>query len=242
MTEPYRKLPEEPTPAHLAPLLLGLALIAALLRAVDLLLLVVRPRLLLAYLRVISAQLRRTPYRETSFEKLHAARRAQKSVAELTYGETPVVTAARLLRAAGVGARSTVVDLGAGRGRVLLAARLLGARARGVEILEAHVAEVGPVLSAVGAELERGDATCASLEGATHIFLAWTCFSEVTRMKIQERLDSVPDGTRVVTLNWPIRGEGFAVVREGRALCSWGPTPYYVSERRRATADATRSP
>lgn len=217
----------------IVPLVVGaLFSLATVLRVVDALFLLRRPRLLRAYLRTWRAAFERTPWEDGSFDQLHDARRRHKSRIELTYGETPVVSAVRALRAAGVGPGSRVLDLGCGRGRVLLAARYLGAEAIGVELVASHVALTGPLLAAVGAEVRQGDAEEPPLEGVTHVFAAWTCFSAETRARIERALEGAPAGLRVIALNHPMRSERFALLRRLTLMCSWGRVPTTVHERK----------
>jgi SAM-dependent methyltransferase len=217
----------------MAPVLLFLALLSSCLRLLDGLVLSLRPRLLLAYLGLQRAQWRKTPYAARTFADRHDARAHHKSQAEITYGETPIVTAMYLLWRAGCNRKSSVLDLGAGRGRVLLAARYLRASCRGVELLASHVAQVQSILASIGGVLEHGDAANADMREATHIFLAWTCFSERTRQELSQRLLLLPDGARVIALNWGVEHPGFRAVTRGQVLCSWGVTPYFILERAR---------
>jgi SAM-dependent methyltransferase len=229
--DPFRTLPE-PEHGPLLPVLVSyLFSLSGVMRIVDTAVLAWRPRLFRAYLATWGTAFSRTPWADGSFDKIQDARRGRKSVIELTYGETPVASAIRLLRAAGVTRTSRVLDLGCGRGRVLLAARYLGAEARGVDLLESHVRLVREPLSRVGASVTTGDAETHDFGDATHVYLAWTCFSEKTRGRIAERLSELQPGTRVITLNHGIEHEGFTLVARAHPLCSWGRTPAYVYER-----------
>lgn len=232
MSELYKKLPDEEFGLRLSLLVVGAAIGSAVLRALDFALLATRPRLFGAYARLWARGLWRTPYSVPAFAKVHAARRSGKSASELTYGETPVVTAWRLFRRAGVGPGSFVIDLGAGRGRVLFAARLLGARARGVELLPAHVDAARFELERIGAEMALGDVAEERLVDASCVFVAWTCFSEATRARVAMRLRELREGARVLVLNWPLEQPGFELLWRGRVLCSWGRAPVYLYERR----------
>jgi SAM-dependent methyltransferase len=232
--ELFRRLPE-PEHGPMLPVLVSyLFSLAGLLRLCDFVLLLWRPRLLRASLAALLTSFQKTPWANGSFDKIHDARKRQKSLVELTYGETPTCTAVRVLRRAGVRQGSTLLDLGCGRGRVLLAARYLGADAVGVELLEAHVDAVGEILARVGAEVRLGDAEQTSLAGITHVFLAWTCFSAETRRRIEARLEGLEAGARVVTLNLAMSSPSFAPVLQTKALCSWGRVPVFVCERRPA--------
>lgn len=217
----------------LLPLVLaGLFSLGALLRWVDLLRLLPHPRLLFAYLQLWGKAFVHTPWSDGSFDKRRDARRFHKSMVELTYGETPVVTAVQALRAAGVDASSRVLDLGCGRGRVLLAARLLGAEAEGFDMLAGHVEVARDPLAAIGAGVYLGLAEEATLTGVTHVFVAWTCFSAETRARVVAHLRTAPAGLRVVVLNHCIEDDAFVLRRRLSLLCSWGRVPAFVYERK----------
>ncbi|NRD61510.1 class I SAM-dependent methyltransferase, partial [Corallococcus exiguus] len=89
--------------------------IAVVLRVTDLLLLLLRPRLLKPYMGLWWQRILRTPFRwRRTFEMTRALQTTGQSFRELMYGETPLVTALWFLKRAGVGRGSRVVDLGAG--------------------------------------------------------------------------------------------------------------------------------
>jgi SAM-dependent methyltransferase len=143
-----------------------------------------------------------------------------------------------------------MVDLGCGRGRVLLAARLLGAQAEGIDLLEAHVLAAREPLAAVGAEIRVGLAESVRLEGVTHVYAAWTCFSADTRARVTAHLRAGPIGLRVIVLNHPLEDGAFTLLESLALLCSWGRVPAYIYERippvalpsPLPAAPATRSP
>lgn len=230
--EMFRR-PAEPQHGPLLPILVSyLFSLSTVMRLADVALLLRRPKLLRAYLKTWRTAFVRTPWDDGSFDKLHDARRRHKSLVELTYGETPVVSAVRALRAAGVTQESAVLDLGCGRGRVLLAARYLGARAVGIELLEAHVDATRPILEAVGADVRLGDAERPPLTDITHVYIAWTCFSAETRARIEQRLLAGSPGLKVIALNHPVTSEGFRDLARLSVLCSWGRVPVTVHELR----------
>lgn len=207
-------------------------------RALDLLLVAARPRLLWAYLRISWADFWATPYRSRgSFSATLAARRAGQNVAELVYGETPLVTGVWLFRRAGVRRGATLLDVGAGRGRALLAARWLGAEARGVELLAAHVRPVQRTLARVGVRLASGEATSVALAGITHVYLTWTGYSATTRARLEAFLLDLAPGARVLALDQPLRGAGFRLLWRTRAFYPWGLEPVWVYERIPSQAD-----
>jgi hypothetical protein len=193
-------------------------------RALDLLILLARPRLLWPYLRVWGAELWASPYKwPRSFEAHRVVKTAGQTLRELMYGEVLLGTAVYLMWRAGVGRESVLVDIGAGRGRALLAARWLGAQARGIELWEPHVKAVGAAVRAAGASLEVGDAAQADLSGATHVLLNWCAFSPETQARLTERFQATcRPGTRFIAVTRPVEGAAFEPVSRHVTLFTWG--------------------
>jgi len=204
--------------------LILLLLINGVGRVLDVAVLLPRPGLLWAYVRLVAWHTIRSPYRDFASPGANPT--------ELTFGETPVFTGVLLFRRAGVGRDSLVVDLGAGRGRALIAARWLGAGARGIELIAEHVRCTRRALAGAGARLEAGDAASAALDDATHVLLTWTVYESVTRARIAERLARCAPGTRVIAVDAPIEREGFTTVAQTQGLFTWGRAPVWIQEVR----------
>jgi len=208
-------------------------LLDVLSRTGDLAVLVWRPRLLGPYLGLWLREALVSPYRlRRSFEVTRVLQASGQGFRELMYGETPVHSALWLFWRAGLGKGGQLVDLGAGRGRTLLAARWLGAGARGVELLEGHVALAMGPLKRAGAELVLGDATQADLQDATHVFTNWTALTPETRARLVERLRTCRPGTRILTVTRPVGAEGFTVLSRHWLLFTWGLEPVWIHEYR----------
>ena len=201
-------------------------------RVLDVLVLLPRPRLLWAYLRLWGAELWRSPYRwPRSFEARRVVTASGQTLRELMYGEVLVSTGAYLLARAGVRPGSTLVDVGAGRGRALLAARLRGADARGVELWEPHVRAMAPALRRVGATLEVGDAATADYAGATHVLLNWCAFSDETKARVTARLlQTCRPGTRLLAVTHPAEGDRLRTLSRHTTLFSWGLETVTIQE------------
>ncbi|HZH16875.1 MAG TPA: class I SAM-dependent methyltransferase [Archangium sp.] len=207
--------------------------IALFTRVTDVLVLCVRPWLLRPYLGIWLAEWMHSPYRpRRTFEVTRVLRESGQGFRELIYGETPLLTAVRLFRRAGVGRGCRVVDVGAGRGRVLLAARWLGAEARGVELLVDHVASVAGQLRPAGITLTVGDATREELGDVTHVFSNWTALSPETKARLVERFRTCRPGTRFILVTRPIEGPGFVTLSTHRMLFTWGFETVWVQEYR----------
>jgi hypothetical protein len=200
-------------------------------RTLDLLLLMLRPRLLRAYFGLWAAELAKSPYKwPRSFEAMRLLKTTGQTVRELMYGELPVFSGVWLFWRAGVGKDSRLMDLGAGRGRALLAGRWLGAEARGVELLAAHVGLTAGILEKTGAELVQADALETPLDGATHIFVNWTALSPETRTRLVARFRKCRPGTRFVVTSGQIDGPGFELRSKHLLLFTWGFARAYVHE------------
>jgi hypothetical protein len=201
-------------------------------RALDLLVLLPRPRLLGVYLMLWAAELLRSPYRRPrSFEVLRQLKERGGTIDELVYGELPVVTALWLLRRAGLGRGHTLLDPLAGRGRPLLAARWLGAGARGVELQALHVEPVERWLRLAQIQLEQGDAREAPLGTPSHVLLNWAGLSDRSRDQLEARLALLPAETRFISVGAPLRGSEFQVSPPRRALFTWGMASVYFARR-----------
>ncbi len=197
-------------------------IVGNLLRAADLVLACARPSVLVAYVKLWRSMLRNSPYRDKSYAKIQATKATSLTLSELTYGETPLVTAIVMMRAAGVRRGSVVFDPMAGRGRFLLAARLLGAQARGVEIVEENAYFAAPILARAGIELVQGDGALTDFSDATHAFVCWTCSSDQTRTAIGTALSTMKPGGKVLSVTWLVDVPGFKTLWSRRYLFTWG--------------------
>jgi hypothetical protein len=221
------------SPWELLVIRVSVLLISLCTRVADVLVLLWRPRLLGAYLRVWLAEFVHSPYRlAATFEVVRVLKSSAQDMRELVYGETPVATAVWVFRQAGLGRGGRLVDVVAGRGRALLGARWLGAEARGVDLLERHVSSVSGAMRAAGISLVVGDATREDLSDATHVYLAWTCLSPETKARVLERLRTCRPGTRLITVTRPVESPDFPAVSRHRVLFTWGFEPVWVHEYR----------
>ncbi|WP_426756062.1 class I SAM-dependent methyltransferase [Myxococcus sp. Y35] len=212
---------------------ISIMLIELFTRLGDVLVLLRRPRLLPPYLGLWLREVLVSPYRlKRSFEVTRVLQASGQVFNELMYGEMPVHTGVWLFWKAGLGPGSRLVDLGAGRGRTLIAARWLGAEARGVELMQHHVALASKPVERAGAQLVLGDATQADLQDATHVFTNWTALTPQTRARLVERFRTCRPGTRVLTVTRPVEAPGFTIVSKHRLLFTWGPEYVWIHEVR----------
>lgn len=200
-------------------------------RTGDLVWLATKPRLLMAYSSVWATEYRLSPYRpRASFSTILGLQVSGQTADELVYGETPVRTAARLFKAAGLGPQHSLLDIGAGRGRALLAARGLGASARGIELASEHVTAVESILSEVDVALSCEDGSTADLH-ATHVYIAWTGFAPNTRRRLVQRCAELAAGTIVITPSYPVEHPAFVQRAHLRGSYTWGSERVFIAER-----------
>lgn len=123
---------------------------------------------------------------------------------ELSYGETPTVTLARILELAELEPGSRFVDLGSGRGVTVMAAGLMGYKAAGLEIVGEYVERSRRAARRLGLEVElrQGDLLCEEWPEGGLYLLNSTAFPEPFREQLWSRLRELPSGVLVVTFDW----------------------------------------
>lgn len=141
---------------------------------------------------------------------------------DLTYGETPLLTAYDLLRELGAGPDDTVVDLGCGRGQVVnLAALAFGCQGVGLEVLPTLAERSRRVARRLGLATEF---RCADFRNevpaGTIYFVQPTTLEEASWRELTDQLKNAPNGARAVSLSVPIPGWDLRT-RTQRAY-SWG--------------------
>lgn len=148
---------------------------------------------------------------------------------DLTYGETPLLTAYELLRELEAGPADTVVDLGCGRGQVVnLAALAFGCSGLGLEVLPTLAERGQRVARRLGltTEFRQADFRTAQLPKATIYFLQPTTLEEPSWHKLCQQLQTAPAGARAVSLSLPI--PRWEISSRRLRAYSWGWCTTYV--------------
>lgn len=209
-----------------------LTVVGAIARILDMTVLCLTPRLFVANLRLLLLHLRNSPYRwPSSFETVRALSQAKQGRRELVYGETPVFTAKRLFKTAGLGKGMRFADLCAGRGRALLGAAALGGEAIGFELSAERAAGAPAILSRVGISLRIADGTVADLSEVDVAYVTWTGFSDEAKRRFEHVASSLRHGAHLLCADRPYEGEGFVEVGRTDALCTWGVVPVWIYRR-----------
>jgi protein-L-isoaspartate O-methyltransferase len=126
--------------------------------------------------------------------------------ADLSYGETPTVTLARILEVAELTPGARFVDLGAGRGVTVLAAALMGYSASGLEIVGEYVLRARRAAQRLAVEVEfrQQDFLQGEWPEGDLYLMNSTAFGEDMRDKLTERLRELGSQSMIVTYDWSL--------------------------------------
>lgn len=142
---------------------------------------------------------------------------AHSEAVELSYGETPTVTFARILEICALKPGARFVDLGAGRGVLVLAASMMGYSATGLEIVADYVSRASEAARRLGVEVDLREQDILNgewPEGDLYL-LNSTAFPQDMRIALLARLKNLSPNSLVVTYDWTLDPSHF---REQSAL------------------------
>ena len=226
-------------------LLIYLLIVNAAIFISNFLILIFNPRFLWAFLKIYFTGFMRTPYKLDDFRFSLVIRKNKISKDELIYGDTPILTAYKLFKQAGVfdknnNKKFNFYDLGAGRGWMILGAKFFGAKiSAGCDINPEHVALSKNILKKIGCEISLENSNKIKLNNknkpVTHAYLAWTTWSRISRDKICENLRNLEEKARIITLTWEIdltKFVEFEEIKRGTSFFSWGLANFYIYRRK----------
>lgn len=156
------------------------------------------------------------------------------------YGETPLTTMEKIARQSGLTAQDTVFELGCGRGRVCFWLHaFVGCQVVGIEWVPDFVAKAIQVQQRAhlsGLSFRMDDMVDADLTGATAIYLYGTCLDRTSILKLVDKFDKLPSGTKIITVSFSLAdysdGSAFEVMRVFPARFTWGEADVYLQCRR----------
>ncbi len=155
---------------------------------------------------------------------------------DLTYGETPILTAYQLLARVGCGPQDRICDLGCGRGAYnFVGALAFGASGYGSDVIEGFIRRNRALAKSLSLEeqleFEVGDIREGELPPATIYCLAPTTYSEQSWREISRRLTQAEDGTRAICLSRELPALAWRLDEELKMPFSWGENRVFLMTR-----------
>lgn len=151
------------------------------------------------------------------------------------YGETPLTTLEKIVKECQICADDTVFEMGCGRGRGCLWLRtMVGCRVVGIEWVPTFVSAARSAAKRAGLqgiEFRHEDMFESDYTGATVVYLYGTSLSEERAASAAKKLSTLPKGTKVITVSYPLTDydkESFEVMRLFPERYTWGEADVYL--------------
>lgn len=152
------------------------------------------------------------------------------------YGETPLKTFAYIAKTARITPQDTLFEVGCGRGRTCFWLRcFLGTTAVGIEMIPDFVKIASKVqrnLHIDRLDFRNEDFSQTDFSHATVVYFYGTGFEAGMVKKLIERLQTCPQGTRVITVSYPLSDYGgassFQLMKVFPARFTWGEADVYI--------------
>lgn len=155
------------------------------------------------------------------------------------YGETPLTSLNLIARKVPLSDKDVFLDLGCGRGRgVFFVHCRFGCRAIGLDWVLEFIQEAKAAAAEAGSPVEFRCGEMAGHEAmaqATVIYLAWTCMSEEERDAAERALEHTCEGTRIVTVSYPLSSKNFILKDTVLVSFPWGEGEVFFHERKNAS-------
>jgi SAM-dependent methyltransferase len=142
------------------------------------------------------------------------------------YWQSPDDVVAHMLDLAGAGPGDVLIDLGCGDGRICITAAKRGARAIGIDLDAARIAEAAEAVKAAGVgalvSFRREDLFATRLEAASIVSLYLVPY--VHNLLGPRLATELAPGSRVVAHAWPIAGwepDRIETLRDRRTIYLW---------------------
>ena len=180
-----------------------------------------------------SQYLLKSPYR---ISKQFLKKRGESNI--YAYGQTPLSTLDRIAKECRLLSKDVVYDFGCGTGRTTLwLTTFVRCRAIGIDFLPAFIKKaqkVQQVGKAHRVDFRAEDFLETDLKDATAIYLYGTCLEDEMIHKLIQRFMSLPRGTKVITVTYPLTdySDEFSVAKQFKGRFPWGKTNIYLNTRK----------
>lgn len=164
----------------------------------------------------------------------------QRKSEEYTYGETPITTFHQIVNQAKISSKDNFYELGCGRGRLCFwLSQFIGCKVVGVDIVADFILRANRIknkLAISKIEFKNENFLTTDLKDATVIYLYGTCLEDETIKKLIERFKTLPLGTKIITVSYPLADYTheplFEIMKRFPAKFSWGKGDVYIQIRK----------
>ena len=165
----------------------------------------------------------------------------------LTYGEVSLESMVTILATVEPSAGHIFYDLGAGTGKAVLLAALLPPfwEVRGIEILDELYEKSQEVLERFETGVRphlpeeqigkihfiKGDILHHDFSDGDVVLAQTTCFPENLMLDLEEKLEKLKPGSKVITLSQSLRSPLFEMTHSGKCRMGWGEATVFVHRK-----------
>lgn len=149
----------------------------------------------------------------------------------LIYGETPLITAEKMLKIVNPGKKEKYIDLGCGRGlTVFLAGLVFKIEATGIDVIPEFIQRsriIKDYLKLPGINFIQGNFIEEDLSSGTIFFIAGTTFDDKTIHRLTEKLVNIPGRISIISLSAALPSTRFKTIHSEELRFSWGKSTVY---------------
>lgn len=149
-----------------------------------------------------------------------------------TYGETPLPTLEKIVRAFEIHPKNKWLDLGSGRGRgCFWISEIWGCQARGIEWVPQFASKASLIAKHLPScqsefqniHFEKGDFSWPDV-----VYLCGTCMSDEEIESLLIPMESLRRGTKVISITEPLKHPSYKLIRSIPVSFVWGETDAYL--------------
>ncbi|MBA3723214.1 MAG: class I SAM-dependent methyltransferase [Parachlamydiaceae bacterium] len=153
-----------------------------------------------------------------------------------TYGETPLTSLEDIAKECRLSSKDVVFELGCGRGRTCYwLNQFIGCSVVGIDYVPEFIKRASEVKSKFGIEnvqFRLEDILDSDFKGVTVIYMCGTCFSDEFILKLVKRFNTLPKGTKIISVSYPLsdysKDNSYEIMKRFPIRFSWGLSDVYL--------------